>query len=72
MRDLLNMEVSAEELQGNVRVIIYNSVGARVLSQELNVQGRVSIPVGHLVAGNYFVHLANDKYVVGKAMVIVK
>ena len=72
VRDLLNMEVSAEELQGNVRVIIYNSVGARVLSQELNVQGRVSIPVGHLVAGNYFVHLANDKYVVGKAMVIVK
>ena len=72
VRDLLNMEVSAAELQGNVRVIIYNSVGARVLSQELNVQGRVSIPVGHLVAGNYFVHLANDKYVVGKAMVIVK
>ena len=72
VRDLLNMEVSAEELHGNVRVIIYNSVGARVLSQELNVQGRVSIPVGHLVAGNYFVHLANDKYVVGKAMVIVK
>ena len=72
VRDLLSMEVSAAELQGNVRVIIYNSVGARVLSQELNVQGRVSIPVGHLVAGNYFVHLANDKYVVGKAMVIVK
>lgn len=72
VRDLLNMEVSAAELQGNVRVIIYNSLGAQVLTQELNVQGRVSIPVGHLVAGNYFVHLTNGKYAVGKAMVIVK
>ena len=72
VRDLLSMEVSAAELQGNVRVIIYNSLGAQVLTQELNVQGRVSIPVGHLVAGNYFVHLTNGKYAVGKEMVIVK
>ncbi len=72
VKDQLNMEISAEELQGNIRVIIYNSLGVQVLTQTLNVQGRVSIPVGHLVAGNYFLYLANDKYMVGKAVVIAK
>ena len=72
VKDILNIEISAEELQGDVNVIIFNSLGARVLSQNLTVQNLASIDVKHLVPGNYFVHIANRQFAVGKAIVIVK
>lgn len=70
--DVLNIKIGAEALNGDVRVIIFNSMGAQVLTQNLNVQGQASIDVSKLVAGNYIVHIANDKYVVGKTVVITK
>lgn len=70
--DVLNIKIGAEALKGDVRVIVFNSMGAQVLTQNLNVQGQASIDVSKLVAGNYIVHIANDKYVVGKTVVITK
>jgi hypothetical protein len=70
--DVLNIKIGAEALNGDVRVIVFNSMGAQVLTQNLNVQGQASIDVSKLVAGNYIVHIANDKYVVGKTVVITK
>lgn len=70
--DVLNIKIGAEALNGDVRVIVFNSMGAQVLAQNLNVQGQASIDVSKLVAGNYIVHIANDKYVVGKTVVITK
>lgn len=70
--DWLNIEIKAEELNGEARVIILNSLGAQVLTQTLNIQDRASINVAKLVPGNYFVQIVNDKYSVGKAIVVVK
>ncbi len=70
--NILNIQIGAEELQGDVRVIIINSLGAQVLSQNLNIQHRASIDVRNLMPGNYFLHISNDKFMVGKAIVIVK
>ena len=70
--DHLNISITAEELLGEVRVIIFNSLGAQVLSQNLNIQGQASVDVSQLTSGNYIVHIANDKFAVGKAVVIVK
>lgn len=72
VRDQLNIQISAKELQGDVQVIIFNSLGARVLTQNLNIQDVANIDVAQLVPGNYFVHLANDKFMVGKPIVVVK
>ncbi len=72
VKDVLNIQISAEELQGDLNVIIFNSLGARVLSQNMTIQNQGSIDVKNLLPGNYIVHIANGKYMVGKAIVIVK
>ncbi len=72
VKDVLNIQISAAELQGKLKVIVFNSQGAQVLSQNLNVEHQASIDVKNLVPGHYFVHIANDKFAVGKQIVIVK
>ena len=72
VKDILNIQISAAELQGDLKVIIFNSLGAQVLSQQVTVQDLASIDVKNLAPGNYFVHIANSKFMVGKAIVIVK
>ncbi|MBC7773879.1 MAG: SusF/SusE family outer membrane protein [Phycisphaerae bacterium] len=72
VKGMMNIQISAEELQGKLKVIIFNSQGAQVLTQNLNVQNQASIDVKNLVPGHYFVHIANDKFAVGKQVVIVK
>jgi hypothetical protein len=71
-KDVLNIQISAEELQGDLRVIVFNSLGAQVLSQQLNIQDVASIDVSQLISGNYILHIANDKFAVGKPIVIAK
>ncbi len=71
-KDFLNINISAAELQGDVRVIIFNSLGAQVMVQNLNIQENAQIDVSRLVPGNYIVHIANNKFVVGKKIVVVK
>jgi hypothetical protein len=71
-KDVLNIMVSADELKGETRVILFNNMGQQVLTTNVNVQDRVSIPVGSLMPGQYTVHMSNGKYIVGKKVVIVK
>lgn len=71
-KDVLNISVDAQELKGETRVILFNNMGQQVLTTTVNVQNRVSIPVGSLMPGQYTVHMSNGKYIVGKKVVIVK
>ena len=71
-KDILNINISAAELQGDVQVVIFNSLGAQVMVQNLNIQQSAQIDVSRLVPGHYIVHIANSKFVVGKKVVIVK
>jgi hypothetical protein len=72
VKDVLNIQISAEELKGDAHIIIFNSLGAQVLSQNLTIQDVASVNVAQLVPGNYFVHLSNGKFMVGKCIVVVK
>lgn len=72
VKDVLNIRISAEELQGDVRVVIFNNLGAQVLSQNLNIQDLGKINVSQLVPGKYLVHISNGKFIVGKPIVIVR
>lgn len=71
-KDVLNISVNAQELKGETSVILFNNMGQQVLTTTVNVQDRVSIPVGSLMPGQYTVHMSNGKYIVGKKVVIVK
>jgi starch-binding outer membrane protein SusE/F len=72
VKDVLNIQISAEEMKGDAHIIIFNSLGAQVLSQNLTIQDVASVNVAQLVPGNYFVHLSNGKFMVGKCIMVVK
>lgn len=71
-KSMLNIEVNVEEMQGETRVVLFNTMGQQVLSTNVNIQNRVSIPVGQLMPGQYTLQLTNGKNMVGKQVIIVK
>ena len=71
-KNVLDIRVSSDKLQGDAQVIIFNALGARVKTQQVNLQYMTSIDVSGLAPGNYLVHIASGKYVVGKKLVVVK
>ncbi len=71
-KDVLNITVTAQELQGNVRVILFNQLGQQVLTSELNIQDKATLQVGNVKPGIYTLHMSNGKSIVGKQVVIVK
>jgi hypothetical protein len=70
--DVLNIQVSAQELQGEVRVVLFNQLGAQVLTQTVNITNSARINVSGLAPGTYLAHLSNGKVMVGKNVVIVR
>jgi Secretion system C-terminal sorting domain/Outer membrane protein SusF_SusE len=70
--DVVNIQVSAAELQGEATVAIFNQLGTQVLTQTLNIQNSAKLNIAGLSAGTYLVHLSNGKVMVGKNLVIVK
>ncbi len=71
--DVVNIQISEKSLQGDVKITIFNSLGAAVSVQNLNVQESATpIKIAGLVSGNYLVQISNSKYTVGKSLVIVK
>lgn len=72
VKDVLNIRITAEELKGDMQLIIFNSLGAQVLTQSINIQDNASVNVAKLLPGNYLVNLSNGKFIVGKKIVVVK
>lgn len=71
-KNVLDIRVSSDKLQGDAQVIIFNALGARVKTQQVNLQYMTSLDVSGLAPGNYLVHISSGKYIVGKKVVIVK
>ena len=71
-KSMVNIEVNVAEMQGETRVVLFNNMGQQVLATNVNIQNRVSIPVGNLMPGQYTLQLTNGKNMVGKQVVIVK
>lgn len=71
-KDVMNITIEAAELRGDVQVILFNTLGQRVLEQNMNIQQTASINVAGIVPGKYTLHMTNGKYIVGKSVVIVK
>jgi len=71
-KDVLNITVTAQELKGDVRVILFNQLGQQVMTTNLNIQDKATLQVGSLQPGTYLLHMTNGKSIVGKQVVIVK
>lgn len=71
-KDVVNLQIKADELLGDARIILFDQQGRRVMEQNINLQSVNAIKVGDLNAGTYLMHIANGKYIVGKNVVIVK
>ncbi len=70
--DFVNIEITAPELGGDTRVIIFDNMGKRVLEQNMNIQEVAKVNVAALPAGKYLLHISNGKYMVGKSLIVVK
>lgn len=71
-KDVLNITVTAQELKGDVRVILFDQQGRQVLTTNLNIQDKATLQIGSLQPGVYTLHMSNGKSIVGKQVVIVK
>jgi starch-binding outer membrane protein SusE/F len=71
-KDVLNITVTAQEMKGDVRVILFNQLGQQVLTTNLNIQDKATLQVGSVQPGVYTLHMTNGKSIVGKQVVIVK
>lgn len=71
-KNVLDIRVSSDKLQGDAQVIIFNALGARVKTQQVNLQYMTSLDVSGLAPGNYLVHISSGKYIVGKKVMIVR
>lgn len=71
-KSVLNIEVKVPEMRGETRVILFDNMGRQVLTTNVNLHDRITIPVGNLMPGQYMLHLSNGKYIVGKQVIIVK
>lgn len=72
VKDVLNIRLEAEELRGEVRVILFNAQGQQVMSQMMNIQESVAVPVAGIIPGTYTLHLSNSRYIIGKKIVVTK
>ena len=71
-KSVLNIEVNVAEMQGETRIVLFNTTGQQVLATNVNIQNRVSIPVVNLMPGQYTMQMTNGKNIVAKQVVIVK
>ncbi len=71
-RDVINLEFKSDLFRGEARVSIFSMKGNLVYSQTMNLLPVNVIPAQNLPAGTYILQIANDKYVVGKQVIIAK
>jgi hypothetical protein len=71
-RDVINLEFKSDLFRGEARVSIFSMKGEMVHSQTMNLLPVNVIPAQNLPAGTYILQIANDKYVVGKQVIIAK
>lgn len=71
-KNVVNLQISADELRGDARVLFFDHSGKQVMEQQVNLQEVSKIDVSRLMPGNYLMHISNGKFMVGKSVVIVK
>jgi hypothetical protein len=71
-RDIINIDINTEALNGDVIVSLFNINGAIVKTQKMNVNGSIRMNVSDMIPGNYALRISNDKNLVVKSVIIAK
>lgn len=70
--ELINIDLSAVDLKGEVQLSVFDLSGKMVMSQRKPVNGVLQLNVNQLKAGNYLLQILNEKVIVGKQFAIAK
>lgn len=67
---LLNLDLSAAQIQGKVNLTIYNMNGQLMKTVEKNAHGVIQLDVSNLPRGAYSLQIRNQKYLIGKRFIL--
>ncbi len=67
--DVLNVTMDVPEITGKINLKVIDMNGRTMSSDSQLSNSQMSIDVSNLPAGNYFLQISNDKYLIGKRFV---
>ncbi|NNE30459.1 MAG: T9SS type A sorting domain-containing protein [Saprospiraceae bacterium] len=68
----MNIDISNTRMSGDVDILLYDMDGKLLISKTQLATPVLQLAVDSLTDGNYFVQIRNNKYLVGKRVVIVR
>ena len=68
--DVLNIDISEIDMQGQVTLDIYDMNGRLISAQQRTAEQLMQINVSDLAAGNYLLQIRNERYIIGKRFVV--
>ena len=70
--DVLNIDMSATDIRGEVHLNVFDINGKLILSDVQHADNIMKLQLGGLQSGYYTLHISNDKYIIGKKFVIAR
>jgi hypothetical protein len=70
--DIMNIDLSALQLSGEVQLSIFDLNGKLLMSQRRPAFGTLQLNVDRFQTGNYLLQILNDKFIIGKKFAIVR
>jgi hypothetical protein len=70
--EVLNLDLSAIELRGEVVLTVFDASGRVLLSEKQQGNSSMQLGVASLPDGYYTLHISNDEYIIGKKFAIAR
>ncbi len=71
-KDILNIDVSAVDLRGDVTLTVYDFTGKQLFSDKQQSNPQMKLNVASLQDGYYTLNISDGKHIIGKKFVILK
>jgi hypothetical protein len=71
-KEFVNIELDNEVFSGMATFTVYDITGNQVLSTQLDVKNINILDVSALKNGNYILNIRNEKFLIGKNLVVIK
>lgn len=71
-KDFVNIEIDTDVFNGQAQVIIYDIKGTQIMNTLMNMDKVNTLNIAGLKAGNYVINIRNEKFLIGKNLVVSK
>jgi hypothetical protein len=71
-KDIVTIELDTDQFNGSAQVIIYDLKGNQVFNTSMNIDRINTLNVAGLPSGNYVINIRNQKYLIGKNLIVAK